>query len=98
MLRRFGVAPDVVASQLPVSEQRVVMVLAAAATGAPVLLVDEPTAGAAPGEAVRIADTLAALRDDGWALLVVEHNLRIVRRIADRVVAVDAGRVVENGG
>ena len=41
---------------------------------------------------------IAALRDDGRAILVVEHNLGVVRRVADRVVALDAGRVVENAG
>jgi len=40
---------------------------------------------------------LAALRADGHALLVVEHNLKVVRRLADRVLAVDGGRVVDTG-
>jgi ABC-type branched-subunit amino acid transport system ATPase component len=78
-----------------VTEQRILMLLSAAATGAPTLLVDEPTAGASPPEAIRVADTLSALRDDGRAILVVEHNLGVVRRVADRVISLDAGRVVD---
>ena len=72
------------------------MLLAAAATGAPVLLVDEPTAGASYTEAARIADAIAALGEDGRAILVVEHNLGVVQRVAQRVVALDGGRIVED--
>jgi branched-chain amino acid transport system permease protein len=93
--QRFGLDPDVRASELPVSDQRILMLLTAAATGAPAILVDEPTAGASTAEAERISEVIAALRDEGRALLVVEHNLNVVRRIADRVVALDAGRIVE---
>jgi ABC-type branched-subunit amino acid transport system ATPase component len=94
-LERFGLPRDTPAGQLPVTEQRLLMFLTAAATGATTLLVDEPTAGASALEADRIAAVLSALRDDRHALLVVEHNLRVVRRLADRVLALDAGRVVE---
>jgi branched-chain amino acid transport system permease protein len=94
-LERAGVPPDTPASELPVGEQRLLMVLTAAATGATTLLVDEPSAGASSADAQRIADLLAALRDEGRAILVVEHNLGVVRRVADRVVSLDAGRIVE---
>jgi ABC-type branched-subunit amino acid transport system ATPase component len=82
---------------LPVSDQRILMLAAASATGAPTLLVDEPTAGASVIDADRIASALAALRDDGRGLLVVEHNLGVVRRVANRVVALEGGRVVADG-
>jgi ABC-type branched-subunit amino acid transport system ATPase component/ABC-type branched-subunit amino acid transport system permease subunit len=94
---RFGLPPDVVAGELPVSDQRILMLAAASATGAPTLLVDEPTAGASVIDADRIAAALAALRDDGRGLLVVEHNLGVVRRVANRVVALEGGRVVADG-
>ena len=94
-LERAGIPPDARASDLPVGEQRLLMVLTAAASSATTLLVDEPSAGASPGDAERIVDTLAWLRDDGRAILVVEHNLGVVERIADRVVELDGGRIVE---
>jgi len=94
-LERAGVPPDTAASDLPVGEQRLLMVLTAAASGATTLLVDEPSAGASPTDAERIVATLAHLRDDGRAILVVEHNLGVVERIADRVVELDGGRIVE---
>ena len=97
LLDRFGIPHDVPAGELPVSDQRALMLAAAKATGASVLLVDEPTAGASAAEASRIVHLLGSLRDEGLALLVVEHNLGVVRRLADRVLVLDAGRVIADG-
>ena len=79
--------------ELPVSDQRALMLATAYATGATVLLVDEPAAGASALETTRIGDLLRSLRDEGLTLLVVEHNAALVRRLADTVVSLDAGRV-----
>ena len=95
VLEQAGIPADAPASALPVGDQRLLMVLTAAASGATTLLVDEPSAGASPADAERIVETLARLRDDGRAVLVVEHNLGVVDRIADRVVELDGGRIVE---
>jgi ABC-type branched-subunit amino acid transport system ATPase component/ABC-type branched-subunit amino acid transport system permease subunit len=97
LLDRFAIPHETPAGELPVSDQRALMLAAAYATGASVLLVDEPTAGASVGEAARIADLLRSLRDEGLALLVVEHNLGVVRSLADRVVVLDAGCVIADG-
>jgi ABC-type branched-subunit amino acid transport system ATPase component len=97
LLDRFGIPPDLPAGELPVSDQRALMLAAAYATGASVLLVDEPTAGASVAEAARISDLLRSLRAEGLALLVVEHNLGVVRSLADRIVVLDAGRVIADG-
>ena len=97
LLDRFGIPHDVPAGELPVTDQRALMLAAAYATGAPILLVDEPTAGASTTEATRIVKLLRSLREEGVALLVVEHNLGVVRRLADRVLVLDAGRVIADG-
>jgi ABC-type branched-subunit amino acid transport system ATPase component/ABC-type branched-subunit amino acid transport system permease subunit len=97
LLDRFELPHDVPAGELPVSDQRALMLAAAYATGASVLLVDEPSAGASSVEATRIAELLRSLRDEGLALLVVEHNLGLVRRLADRILVLDAGRVIADG-
>jgi ABC-type branched-subunit amino acid transport system ATPase component/ABC-type branched-subunit amino acid transport system permease subunit len=97
LLIRFAIPDDVPAGELPVSDQRALMLAAAYATGASVLLVDEPTAGASAREADRIIDLLRSLRTEGLALLVVEHNLGVVRRLADRIIVLDAGRVIADG-
>jgi branched-chain amino acid transport system ATP-binding protein len=85
------------AAELSGADQRLLMIAAAYATGAGTLLLDEPSAGASRDEVEHLARVLDDLRDDRVALLVVEHNLRLVRAVADRVIALDAGRVVARG-
>lgn len=97
LLDRFGVPHDVAAGALPVTDQRALMLASAYATGAPILLVDEPTAGASTAEAGRLAGLLRSLRAEGLAILLVEHNLGLVRRLADRVIVLDSGRVIADG-
>ena len=98
ILTEFGLPTnDGPAGELPVSEQRLLMLAAAYATGAGTLLVDEPTAGSSAAEATRVIEQLRRLRDEGLGLLVVEHNLAVVRSLADRVVVLDAGRVLADG-
>ena len=66
------------------------MIATALGTGPRVLLLDEPSAGIGAAELGRIADAILRLRERGLGLLVVEHNLRLVRTIADRVIVLDA--------
>jgi branched-chain amino acid transport system permease protein len=73
------------------AEQRLLMLASALSTNPRVLLVDEPSAGAGPLELERLASVLGTLQDAGLAVLVVEHNLRLVRTVADEVVVLDAG-------
>jgi branched-chain amino acid transport system permease protein len=79
------------------AQQRLLMIASALATEPSVLLVDEPSAGAGPAELERLARLLDRLRAGGLAVLVVEHNLRLVRAIADEVVVLDAGVVLATG-
>ena len=96
VLARFGLAAraDTPALQLSVAEQRLLAIAVAYATGAGVRLLDEPSAGASALEVERLGEILRALRGEGRAVLVVEHNVRLVRSIADRVIALEAGREV----
>jgi branched-chain amino acid transport system ATP-binding protein/branched-chain amino acid transport system permease protein len=85
------------AAELTGSEQRLLMLAAALAARPRVLLVDEPSAGASPEDVDRVAGVLRQLREERLALLVVEHNLRLVRQVAERVVVLDAGRPLASG-
>ena len=58
---------------------------------------DELAAGAGAEELERLAEVVARIRGRGIALLLVEHNLRLVRLVADRVVVLAAGRVAAEG-
>jgi branched-chain amino acid transport system permease protein len=89
--------PDRPASELTAHEQRLLMIASALATEPRVVLLDEPAAGASAAELDRLAKLLHELRDSGLALLVIEHNLRFVRRVADEVTVLEAGRRIASG-
>ena len=85
------------AAELSAHGQRLLMLASALATQPRVLLLDEPAAGASSIELDRLVDLLKALRSKGLALLLIEHNLRFVRRVADEVTVLEAGRRIASG-
>jgi branched-chain amino acid transport system ATP-binding protein/branched-chain amino acid transport system permease protein len=85
------------ADGLAAFDQRLLMIATTLATQPRVLLLDEPAAGAGTDDLERIATLLARLRGQGLAVLLVEHNLRLVRAAADRVTVLEAGRVIASG-
>ncbi|MCO5126352.1 MAG: ATP-binding cassette domain-containing protein [Rhodobacteraceae bacterium] len=62
-----------------------------------ILLLDEPTAGVDPSLQVRLSKILVDLHAEGRTLIVVEHNLHFLLRIADRVVVLQNGRLLSQG-
>jgi branched-chain amino acid transport system permease protein len=99
VLRTVGLEhrADAAAEELATAEQRLLMLASALATSPRALLVDEPSAAAGAAELERLTATLRALGEQGLALLIVEHNLRLVRSLADEVVVLDAGRRLASG-
>jgi branched-chain amino acid transport system permease protein len=97
-LDRVGLAwaADVPAAELRAADQRALMIASALAARPRVLLVDEPSAGVGADELDRLIELLDGLRMDGLAVLLVEHNLRVVRG-ADHVIVLAAGSVVAEG-
>jgi len=93
----LGDAADTPAPELTSSQRRLVALAAALATEPDVLLVDELAAGAGAEELEGLAEVVDRIRRRGVAVLVVEHNLRLVRRVADRVVVLAAGTVLAEG-
>jgi ABC-type branched-subunit amino acid transport system ATPase component len=90
-------AADTLTLELTTSQRRLVALAAALATEPQVLLVDELAAGAGADELDAITGVLDRVRGRGVGLLVVEHNLGLVRRVADRVLVLAAGSVVAEG-
>ncbi|MEA2446745.1 MAG: branched-chain amino acid transport system ATP-binding protein livM, partial [Actinomycetota bacterium] len=92
-LREFGLESyaKTPAASMPAGARRTLMI-AIAAAGKRVVLLDEPSAGMSAEETRRIAEILIQLKERGTALVVVEHNLRLLGRIADVVTVLDGGR------
>jgi ABC-type branched-subunit amino acid transport system ATPase component/ABC-type branched-subunit amino acid transport system permease subunit len=93
----LGWAADVRAGELAGPEQRLVAVASALAAGPRVLLLDEPSAGSSLEDVRRLDALLSRLRAQGMSILLVEHNLRLVRSVADRVIVMAAGAVIATG-
>ena len=85
------------AAELDGASQRLLAVASALAAAPRALLLDEPAAGMGRDGRARVADLLRRLRADGLAVLLVEHDLALVRAVADRVVVLDAGAAIAEG-
>jgi ABC-type branched-subunit amino acid transport system ATPase component len=59
-----------------------------------ILILDEPSAGLGPPAVEALAGALEAIRDAGTAVLIADEGLRLVRRLADRILLLEDGRVV----
>jgi ABC-type branched-subunit amino acid transport system ATPase component len=93
----LGDRAGVRAAELSTTEQRLLMLATALAADPRVLLLDEPSSAVGGADLPRLAAVIRELRDRGLALLVVEHNVRLVRDVADHVLVLDTGRVVAGG-
>jgi branched-chain amino acid transport system permease protein len=89
-----GLGPSTV---LTLGQRRLLAVALAAATGAPVLAFDEPAAGMTAAERATLTAALQRLQRAGRAILIVEHDLRLVAATADVVTVLDNGRAVAHG-
>ncbi|MCE2879068.1 MAG: ABC transporter ATP-binding protein [Comamonadaceae bacterium] len=88
---------QVLAETLSYGEQRRVEIARALATRPRLLLLDEPTAGMNAQESAGIGELTHLLRDDGLTVLMVEHNVRLVRDFCDRVTVMNFGRLLVSG-
>jgi ABC-type branched-subunit amino acid transport system ATPase component/ABC-type branched-subunit amino acid transport system permease subunit len=99
ILHRVGLswAARVPSSLLSGADQRTLMLATALSARPRVLLLDEPSAGMSVQEFAKLLEILEQLRSGGMTLLIVEHNLRLVRSLAGRVTVLDAGAVIAEG-
>jgi ABC-type branched-subunit amino acid transport system ATPase component/ABC-type branched-subunit amino acid transport system permease subunit len=97
-LSRFGLDgyANSPASSMPAGARRTLMI-AVAAIGKRVVLLDEPSAGMTMEETGRLAETLTDLKAKGMTIVVVEHNLRLLRSVADAITVLDGGKVIAQG-
>jgi branched-chain amino acid transport system ATP-binding protein len=99
LLKRLGIddAADKRAAILPLGYLKRMQVARALASNPELLLLDEPLAGLNYTEAARMADTIAALNREGHTILLVEHNLGEVTRIAQRLLVLNNGAILAAG-
>jgi branched-chain amino acid transport system ATP-binding protein len=85
------------ASQLPYAQQRLLEIARALASKPSVLLLDEPAAGMNMTESMTLLATIAKLKNSGITVVLVEHNVRLVMGISDRVAVLDFGKKIAEG-
>jgi branched-chain amino acid transport system ATP-binding protein len=85
------------AQQLPYGDQRRLEIAIALAAEPRLLLLDEPAAGMNPEEAQRLMRTIGAIRGRGISVLLVEHHMRVVMGVCDRIAVLDHGVKIAEG-
>ncbi|WP_326614908.1 ABC transporter ATP-binding protein [Streptomyces scopuliridis] len=88
---------DHLARNLPYGEQRKLEIARALASEPGLLLLDEPTAGMNPQETRVTEDLVFAIRDQGIAVLVIEHDMRFIFNLSDRVACLVQGEKLVEG-
>ena len=82
---------------LSYGEQKLLIIARVLATGAELLLLDEPASGLSSGALDNVMALLRRLQTEGKTLLVVEHNTRVVQQIADDVLFLHQGHLMAQG-
>ena len=99
LLEFVGIAEDaaVLSRNLSYGHQRRLEIARALATDPKVLCLDEPAAGFNPAEKEGLMDLIRAIRDDGYTILLIEHDMKLVMGVTDRIVVLEFGRKLADG-
>jgi branched-chain amino acid transport system ATP-binding protein len=85
------------ARNLAYGQQRRLEIARAMATGPSLLCLDEPAAGFNPTEKAQLLDLIRKIRDRGITVLLIEHDMRLVMEVTDRIVVLEFGRKIAEG-
>jgi ABC-type branched-subunit amino acid transport system ATPase component len=99
-LERAGigqVALEGAASALPYGDQRRLEIARALAAQPAIVMLDEPAAGMNPTETAHLVETIRAIAAQGIGVLLIEHDMTLVRAACDTVVVLDFGEVIARG-
>ena len=99
LLEFVGVAPRAMqkAKNLPYGDQRRLEIARALATEPKLLCLDEPAAGFNPSEKSALMALIRKIRDDGYTVLLIEHDMRLVMGVTDRIVVLEFGKKIADG-
>ncbi|GAA1041172.1 ABC transporter ATP-binding protein [Virgisporangium ochraceum] len=99
LLRFVGIADraNEVARNLPYGYQRRLEIARALATEPKLLCLDEPAAGFNPAEKEDLLQLIRRIRDKGHTVLLIEHDMRLVMGVTDRIVVLEFGRKIAEG-
>jgi branched-chain amino acid transport system ATP-binding protein len=85
---------DQLAKNLPYGDQRRLEIARALGTEPELVLLDEPAAGFNPAEKLALAETIKKIRDKGYTVLLIEHDMSLIMGISDRVAVLDFGQKI----
>jgi len=88
---------DELATNLSYGDQRRLEIARAMATGPKLLCLDEPAAGFNPAEKIKLMELIRRVRDQGFTVLLIEHDMRLVMGVTDRIVVLEFGRKIAEG-
>ncbi len=99
ILEKFGLAKKraTLASNLAVFEQRMLEIARALATKPKLLLLDEVMAGLNPRETIQITNNIHELHEEGVTIFIIEHNMRAVMGLSQRVIVLNQGMKIADG-
>jgi len=93
----LGQRAQMLAGSLPFGQQRLVAIARALATEPRLLLMDEPAAGLNALEKLDLADLIRRIQEMGITVLLIEHDMPLVMRLAERIIVLDHGRKLAEG-
>lgn len=88
---------DELARNLPYGDQRRLEIARALATKPTLLCLDEPAAGFNPAEKQSLLELIKKIRDTGVTVLLIEHDMRLVMGVTDRIVVLEFGKKIADG-
>ena len=85
---------DQLGKNLPYGDQRRLEIARALGTEPKLIMLDEPAAGFNPAEKIALAQTIKKIRDAGYTVLLIEHDMSLIMGISDRVAVLDFGQTI----
>lgn len=93
----IGDRAHILSRHLPYGYQRRLEIARALATDPKVLCLDEPAAGFNPAEKEELMALIRTIRDEGYTVLLIEHDMKLVMGVTDRIVVLEFGKKIADG-